>query len=80
MLDGFADRLHMELSLLTPSSTKIEMIAPPDRMFSAWAGGSNLASLSTFEKIWITAEEYQEFGASIIHRKCSFKKLFSDIY
>ncbi|KAI9347469.1 actin family [Pilaira anomala] len=80
MLDGFADRLHMELSLLTPSSTKIEMIAPSDRMFSAWTGGSSLASLSTFENMWITAEEYQEFGASIIHRKCVFKKLFSDVY
>lgn len=31
MFKGFADRLHIELSKLSPSSTKIRVIAPPDR-------------------------------------------------
>ena len=37
---------------------------------SVWIGGSILASLSTFQQMWITKEEYDEAGPSIVHRKC----------
>ncbi|KAM3238141.1 hypothetical protein P3L10_013171 [Capsicum annuum] len=39
---------------LAPRSTKIEMVAPPERKCSTWIEGSILASLSTFKKMWIT--------------------------
>ncbi|KTG40545.1 hypothetical protein cypCar_00002780, partial [Cyprinus carpio] len=32
--------------------------------------GSILASLSTFQQMWITKQEYDEAGPSIVHRKC----------
>ena len=35
-----------------------------------WIGGSILASLSTFKSMWITKDEYDEAGPSIVHRKC----------
>ncbi|MCP4442924.1 MAG: hypothetical protein GY810_28800, partial [Aureispira sp.] len=35
-----------------------------------WATGANLASLSTFEEMWITKDEYDEAGPSIVHLKC----------
>jgi hypothetical protein len=32
--------------------------------------GSILASLSTFQQMWISKQEYDESGPSIVHRKC----------
>merc|ERR1712059_212037 len=46
-------------------------IAPPERKYSVWIGGSILSSLSTFEEMWIKKEEYDESGPSIVHRKCT---------
>lgn len=34
------------------------------------AGGSILASLGSFQQMWLSKQEYQEHGAGIIHRKC----------
>ena len=38
--------------------------------YSVWIGGSILASLSTFQQMWISKTEYDESGPSIVHRKC----------
>ena len=46
------------------------VIAPPEREHSTWIGASILASLSTFQGMLITKEEYDEAGPSIMHRKC----------
>merc|ERR1719228_2782087 len=35
------------------------------------SGGSILASLSTFQQMWISKQEYDECGPSIVHRKYS---------
>ena len=48
----------------------VKVIAPPERKYSTWIGGSILASLSTFQQMWISKEEYDESGPSIVHRKC----------
>merc|ERR1711972_1060499 len=37
-------------------------IAPPERKYSVWIGGSILSSLSTFQQMWITKQEYDECG------------------
>ena len=68
MFPGIADRMHREIVKLDPSQIKI--IAPPERKYSVWIGGSILASLSTFQEMWITKQEYEEYGPSIVHRKC----------
>ena len=69
MFPGFADRMKKELTALAPA-LKIKIIAPPERKYSAWIGGSIFASLSTFQQMWISKEEYDEYGPSIVHRKC----------
>lgn len=69
MFRGFGDRLLHEVRQRVPKDTKIRISAPPSRHFSTWAGGSILASLSTFKTMWIRKEEYEEHGASILHRK-----------
>lgn len=48
----------------------VQVVAPPERKFSVWIGGSILASLSTFQQMWIAKSEYDESGPSIVHRKC----------
>ena len=70
MLPGIADRILKDLCPLVPANMKIKIVAPPDRKFSAWIGGSLLATLSTFQHMCISKEEYDESGPSIILRKC----------
>ncbi|XP_035985886.1 actin-1 [Fundulus heteroclitus] len=70
MFPGIADRMKKEMNMLAPKSVAIRIIAPPERMYSVWIGGSILASLSTFQHMWITKEEYEESGPDIVHRKC----------
>ena len=70
MYPGIADRMQKELTNLAPSTTKIKIIAPPERKYSVWIGGSLLASLSTFQQMWISKQEYDEIGPTIVHRKC----------
>merc|ERR1719438_466477 len=70
MFAGIADRMTKELTALAPSTMKIKIIAPPERKYSVWIGGSILASLSTFQAMWISKQEYDESGPAIVHRKC----------
>ena len=63
-------RSSPQLVALAPSSMKVKIVAPPERKYSVWIGGSILASLSTFQSMWISKEEYDESGPSIVHRKC----------
>jgi len=70
MFNGIAERLTKELTALAPAAMKIKVVAPPERKYSVWIGGSILASLSTFQQMWISKAEYDESGPSIVHRKC----------
>jgi actin-related protein len=70
MFEGIADRVTKEMTALAPSTMKIKVVAPPERKYSVWIGGSILASLSTFQQMWISKQEYDESGPSIVHRKC----------
>jgi len=71
MFDKMSDRLQKEITNLAPSSMTIKIVAPPERKYSVWIGGSILASLSTFEEMWVKKDEYDESGPSIVHRKCT---------
>jgi actin-related protein len=70
MFPGIGERMTKELTALAPSTMKIKVVAPPERKYSVWIGGSILASLSTFQQMWISKAEYDESGPSIVHRKC----------
>jgi actin beta/gamma 1 len=70
MFQGIGDRMTKELTALAPSTMKIKVVAPPERKYSVWIGGSILSSLSTFQQMWISKNEYDESGPSIVHRKC----------
>jgi len=70
MFSGIGERMTKELTALAPSTMKIKVVAPPERKYSVWIGGSILSSLSTFQQMWISKGEYDESGPTIVHRKC----------
>ena len=69
MLDSFPDRLKYKFDQhILPNHgkrMKTKIVAAPERLFSAWIGGSILASLSTFQNMWITKEDFVENGERI---------------
>jgi len=71
MFSQIDERMKKEMESQAPASMNIKIIAPPERKYSVWIGGSILSSLSTFEEMWIKKEEYDESGPSIVHRKCT---------
>jgi len=71
MFNNIDKRMQHEITAKAPQSMKVKIVAPPERKYSVWIGGSILASLSTFEEMWVTKEEYDESGPSIVHRKCT---------
>ncbi|TFG04596.1 MAG: actin, cytoplasmic 2 [Promethearchaeota archaeon] len=68
MFPGIKERLTKEIKEQIPDSVDVRIVAPPERMYSVWIGGSILASLKTFHKMWITRREYKEMGPAIVHR------------
>eukprot|EP00002_Diphylleia_rotans_P017892 TRINITY_DN3472_c0_g3_i2.p1 TRINITY_DN3472_c0_g3~~TRINITY_DN3472_c0_g3_i2.p1 ORF type:complete len:245 (+),score=57.41 TRINITY_DN3472_c0_g3_i2:201-935(+) len=68
LFQGYGDRLLHEVRKLAPEDIKIRISAPPERRFLTWIGGSILASVGTFKRMWITAEQYHESGSAILHR------------
>uniref|UniRef100_A0A8C9ES17 Actin like 6A n=1 Tax=Pavo cristatus TaxID=9049 RepID=A0A8C9ES17_PAVCR len=54
-------------------SMRLKLIAnntTVERRFSSWIGGSILASLGTFQQMWISKQEYEEGGKQCVERKC----------
>lgn len=70
MFKGFPARLEKELVALAPTEANIKIIAPPERKYAVWIGGSILASLSSFQEEWITRNDYDEHGPGIVHQRC----------
>lgn len=82
LLKNFGDRMLSELKIQQTlqnglswlisqpkdSTAKIKIYAPPERKYSTWIGGSILAGLSTFKKLWVSAQEYAA-DPDIIFRK-----------
>ena len=69
MFEGIQERMTRELTDLAPVSVRIKVIAPPERKYSVWIGGSILASLAVFQQNWITKEEYENAGPAIVSRR-----------
>lgn len=51
MFPGIGERMNKEITALAPSSMRVKVVAPPERKYSVWIGGSILASLSTFQQV-----------------------------
>ncbi|KAJ9112704.1 hypothetical protein QFC22_006206 [Naganishia vaughanmartiniae] len=71
-MPGLTDRLNFELAQRIPGS-KIKIHSPGnsiERKYSAWLGGSTLASLGTFHQLWVGQDEWKEHGANILRQRC----------
>merc|ERR1740129_781860 len=74
MLPGLAPRLRSELSNLLPMelARQVDVCVDSQRRYAAWIGGSMFASLSTFDQVAITKQDYDEGKSdvrSLIARK-----------
>merc|ERR1712157_669137 len=70
MFPNLDARLNKEMTTLAPASIKVKVIAPAERKYSVWIGGSILSSLTTFQEMWISKEQYDESGPGIVHKMC----------
>lgn len=68
LIKGFGDRLLKEMKKSTVPGTKLKIFTPPERKYSTWIGGSILAGLTTFKKMWVSRNEYLE-NPDLIHEK-----------
>ena len=69
LFSGYADRIKKEVGPFR-ENWPCNVVAPPERAFLPWIGGSILSSLSTFQDSWITKDEYDEEGPTIVNKKC----------
>ncbi|OMJ68446.1 hypothetical protein SteCoe_34098 [Stentor coeruleus] len=70
MLKRLGERLQKDVKALAPSTMPADVTAPPERAYSAWLGGSILASIENFKPMFISKAEYIESGALIVYKKC----------
>ncbi|EDO08642.1 actin family protein [Babesia bovis T2Bo] len=71
MFDGFLQRCEKELKEATHDNVSLKVMHNiPNRDIAVWTGGSIVASLSSFQQMWVTKEEYDESGPTVVHRKC----------
>ncbi len=70
MFNGLQERLQKDLTEACVETVGVKVTAPPERRYSVWMGGSILCSLASFQDNWISKADYDEFGASVVHRKC----------
>ena len=66
----FDERVQRSVAALAPGGTTTRAVAFPERQYAAWLGGSVMGSLRTFPSMWVSKNEYDDYGASIVHRKC----------
>jgi len=73
MFANMRERLEAALFDHAPQNVKTKVIASMnsvERRFATWIGGSILASLGSFQQLWMSKQEYEEHGANLIQRKC----------
>ncbi len=72
LFPGFEDRLAKEITALLPNSgsVKVKVRRQANAQQLVWQGGALLSSLSGFQPMWITRDDYDEVGPPVVHTKC----------
>ncbi len=69
LLPGLDKRLEAELTSMLPDNigkkVSVRVNAQKGRENFTWKGGAHLCSLSSFQGLWLTKQDYQETGATI---------------
>ncbi|SOV24962.1 actin-related protein, putative [Plasmodium sp. DRC-Itaito] len=75
LFPGLIERLHNSLKekeCFTQSNKFkiLNMTSLVEHKYSSWLGGSILASLGTFQQMWVSKKEYHDSGHNIIYDRC----------
>ena len=69
LIPNLDKRLSQELTALLPSFVRPKVVAPKvssvERSCAAWIGASILTSLGSFQQLWLSRTEYEEYGAAL---------------
>ena len=68
LFPNLEQRLSYELPRWTSSAFKTKVLASrhsAERSCASWIGGSILTSLGSFQQLWLTQEEYREYGPAL---------------
>ena len=70
-MDGLHARVSSELNKLLPSNMKPKIVPllPIERHKAAWIGGSVLSICGSFQQMWLSKAEWEEYGPSIISHR-----------
>ena len=68
--EGFLERFTREIRMVAPQNIEINVSLSTTSISSGWTGGSIITSIDIFydRKLWITKEEYDEKGSSVVER------------
>jgi len=72
LFKGFAERLQKEIAN-RGTQHPIKIRSPQnsqEKKFLTWIGGSILGSIPSFQQMWMSKEEYEEVGKTLVHSKC----------
>lgn len=67
---GLAAKIEQGVKQLAPPTKAVSVFEPNEPENGAWRGGDKLVPLLNDYGSWITKQEYQHYGAMIVHRKC----------
>jgi actin-like protein 6A len=68
LVPGLEQRLSIEVPRLVSSAYKTKVAASKhsvERSCASWIGGSILTSLGSFQQLWLSRDEYEEYGATL---------------
>jgi actin-related protein 6 len=68
-LENFIQRLQMELLERVPDECVVRVACPEDPVISTWLGAAGFAQHEHVERLAVTKQEYEEYGAGWVARK-----------
>ena len=67
---GFDNRVRLELEKIIPDGIRLGVYSPSNKQAAVWCGAANLATMTSFAPYWISREQFDEHGTSIVHKRC----------
>lgn len=67
---GIETILQKSVVGLVPPTLTIQVTEPTDPEMGAWRGGDKLVPVLDQYGSWMSMQEYQQYGATFVHRKC----------
>jgi actin-related protein len=68
LFENLEQRLSYELGTIVPGTYKCRVLASRtsvERSCASWLGGSIVTSLGSFQQLWLSKQEYEEYGPNL---------------